>query len=142
MKNILYLFIFFSTTCTYAQSVSVSKLMKILKTQNLTDISSELKELGFIYRGKRQQDGFSIMPYTKKNTIETTEELVVSVNDELFSLLYKVNPNFFNAYKSKLLTDDFSYSYEANGNRYYENNNMRIGFNEKSYIISLFTKLN
>ncbi len=141
MKNtITLLFILFCSFSVFGQSVSASKILNFLNSQNTTTIGAELKKVGFTFKGKSNFDGNTEYSYYKNGRFGL-EKFNVTSNDELFSIVYKTSPEAFQAYKHKLLTNDFEYAYEMRNNKYYENGSMRIGINENSSIISLFVKL-
>lgn len=141
MKNtITLLFIIFCNCSVFGQSVSASKILNFLNSQNTTTIGAELKKVGFTFKGKSNFDGYTEYAYNK-NGLYGLEKFNITLNDELFAISYKTSPEAFQAYKIKLLTNDFVYAYEMRNNKYYENGNMRIGINENSSIISLFVKL-
>lgn len=132
--------IFLFTISAFGQSVSVSKILNFLKDQNLTTIGADLKKVGFNFKGKSEFDGFTEFAYQKKGN-SGLEQININYNDELFSIVYKTSTEAFSAYKAKLLTNDFQYAYSYKNSKFYESENMRIGINENSSIISLFVKV-
>lgn len=139
-RTITLIIILFCSITVFCQSVSTSKILNFLNIQNITTIGTELKKVGFTFKGKSNFDGYTVYAYNK-NGRYGLEKFNVGFNDELFTIVYKTSPEAFQAYKLKLLTNDFVYAYEMRNNKYYENENMRIGINENSSIISLFVKL-
>lgn len=139
-RTITLLIILFCSISVFSQSVSASKILNFLNNQNTTSIGTELKKVGFTFKGKSNFDGYTEYAYNK-NGRYGLEKFNVTLNDELFSIVYKTSPEAFQAYKLKLLTNDFEYAYEMRNNKYYENGSIRIGINENSSIISLFVKL-
>ena len=141
MKQIIiFLTIFLCTTSAFGQSVSASKILNFLDSQNTSAIGTELKKVGFTFKGKSQFDGFTEFSYQKSGKYGL-EKINIGFNDELFSVVYKTSQDAFNAYRTKLLTDDFQHAYNFKNTQYYENGSMRIGINKTSYIISCFVKL-
>lgn len=139
-KIITFLAIFLCTTSIFGQSVSASNILNFLNIQNTTTIGNELKKIGFTFKGKSQFDGFTEFSY-QKNGNYGLEKINIGYNDELFSVVYKTSQDAFNAYKTKLLTNDFQHAYNFKNTKYYENGTVRIGINETSHIISCFVKL-
>ena len=139
-------YLFFAITLlsfsAYGQSVSASKIISFLESQNNTEITQNLKTLGFVFKGKSKVIGnfYEYMFYS--TTDYGTELLSISQNDELFGVVYKLaNSNFFNSLKEKLLTSEFGYAYSYKNTKYYESTNMRIGVNSESRILSFFVAL-
>jgi hypothetical protein len=138
LQIILIVIYFNSSLC--GQSVSVSKVVQFLISQDRTIIDLELKKLGFKFIEKKKFDEFIQYTYFK-NGMSGKEKINVGTNDELFCIQYFTTADAFNIYKAKLLTDDFHFAYNYKENQYYENESMRIGLNEKSSIISCFVPL-
>lgn len=139
-RIIIFSAMFLCTISTFGQSVSASKILNFLNSQNTTTIGADLKKVGFTFKGKSEFDGFTEFSYLKNGNYGL-EKINIGYNDELFSVVYKTSPEAFNGYKAKLLTSDFQYTYSFKNSKYYENENMRIGINEVSNIISCFVKL-
>jgi len=127
---------------TYGQSVSASKIISFIESQNKTEITQKLKILDFTYKGESEIIG-NLKEYKFYTTSKYGTELIsIGQNDELFFVTYKLaNSNFFNSLEEKLLTSKFQYAYSYKNTKYYESSNMRIGVDIKNNILSFFVAL-
>lgn len=143
MKTIYSLLILLALTLgtnVNAQSISASKIFKYLDSQDITEISKDLKTLQFVSLGTGTQYNSTMYSYKKTGNYGVEEFSIVS-NAELFSVLYKPVKSFYLSMKEKMLTSDFIYSYSHNSTKYYESSSTRIGVNDVSGIISFFVEL-
>lgn len=126
---------------SYGQSVSASKILTFLTSQNVSNIKSELTSSGFKSLGQKRDYNIEIQSFMKSDRLGK-EHIEIGKNSELFMLVYRpVSKEYFTALKSKLLTSDFVYAYELKNNRFYESENMRIGVNTQSGLLSFFVAL-
>lgn len=127
---------------TYGQSISASKILSYLDSQSLTKIKSELASSGFKSMGQESDyNNIQIQSFMKSDRLGK-EHIELGKNSELFMFVYKpVSKEYFTALKSKLLTSEFVFAYKLKNNKYYESENMRIGVNTKSNILSFFVAL-
>lgn len=129
------------SSSTYGQSLSASKILTFLESQNTTEIITELNSSGFKSIGQESDYNIGIQSFIKSDRLGK-EHIELGNNNELFMIIYKpVSKEYFTALKSKLLTSEFIYAYELKNNKYYESKNMRIGVNTKSNILSFFVAL-
>lgn len=77
-----------------------------------------------------------------KKTSRGLEKIEMGKNSELFMFVYKSESAVYEILKSKILTSDFKYSYSYKNAKYYQNEEMRIGADDKNKIISIFKPLN
>ena len=121
----------------FAQSISVSKLYHILKTQDNNTIKTILKNNGFTYSHIEND-----VKFYKKNQNSITEEELFAYghNDELYYIMYVPKKSLYNTYKNLLLTPDFKYSYGDELDKYYENGKVRLGLSEDNMFL-LFVNL-
>ncbi len=119
------------TGLLYGQSISASKIHEFLNSQNVKSISDYLTTKDFVYQNdiliKKGAYGYEALSFFK--------------NDELFGIAYQPAGEFYSSYKEKLLTPDLKYVYQGGGNEYYENNDMRIGVNNTTKMITFFKAL-
>ncbi|WP_146228835.1 hypothetical protein [Mesonia sp. K7] len=111
-------------------------------SQDCEEISQELEFLGFEYDGENKISEAFIAQTYFINTTYGLETFNFAKNDELFAIVYNIaNNDFLEIIKSKLVTNEFSFAYSFKDVKFYENNKMRIGINEKSNILSFFVAL-
>jgi len=151
MKTLIGLFFLLNLTLNLqGQSVALSKVMTFLENQNSTEISQKLNTLGFKYVGKDTGGGvYQGSIYGKKSSFGV-ENFAIYKTDELFSIVYKIATlSLYSALKEKILNtkdDVYTYAnmvylYTYKSAKYYENNHMRIGFDDSSHIISFFVNI-
>ncbi|MGY0426805.1 MAG: hypothetical protein ACWIPI_08265 [Polaribacter sp.] len=130
-----------AATKIQAQSISASKILNILDSQNSVKIKSELVDLGFKYMREETDYNVQINSFMKSDRMGR-EHIGLGKNSELFMFVYKpANKDIYNILKSKLLTSEFKYSYSYKDDKFYESDNMRIGIKDKFNIISFFVAL-
>ena len=139
MKKALIYFLITLPLIFTAQSISASKLLQYGNLQNISIITKELKQLGFQTKIDNSE-GYPIYQFAKK-TSRGLEKIEMGNNSELFMFIYKSESAVYEILKSKILTSDFKYSYSYKNAKYYENEKMRIGADDKNGIISIFKPL-
>ena len=126
---------------TYAQSISASQIISILKDQNDSKAIDMLKSMGFKKMSSESENGSVVTSFLKSKDDEL-EHLELGKNLELYMLVYKPSNNdVYNTYKEMFVTSDYEYSYSFKNANYYESQEMRIGLNDQSSIISFFVPL-
>jgi len=123
-----------------AQSISASKIFKYLDSQDIVEISKNLKDLQFISLGKETQYNSTMYSYKKIGSYGV-EQVGIGFGEELFSVIYTPEKSFYFSMKEKMISKNFVYSYSHNNSKYYESDDMRIGINDVTGIISFFVKL-
>ena len=139
MRKIFTIFLMVVSVITFGQSLCASKLLQFASSQNISIITKELKQLGFQTRTDNSE-GYPIYQFAKK-TSRGLEKIEMGNNSELFMFIYKSESAVYEILKSKILTSDFKYSYSYKNTKYYENEKMRIGVDDKNGIISIFKPL-
>lgn len=139
MKKALIYFLLTLPLIFTGQSLSASKLLQYGNLQNSSIITKELQQLGFQTKTD-SSEGYPIYQFTKK-TSRGLERIEMGNNSELFMFIYKSESAVYEILKSKILTSDFKYSYSYKNAKYYENEKMRIGADDKNGIISIFKPL-
>jgi hypothetical protein len=139
-KSILLFGLMLIVKLSFTQSLSASKILNFLEVQKITVIKSELAKCKFKYLDKQFVDGTETYAFNEIGNFGM-ELIYVSKSDELFSIVYKMPNDIYLALKDKLLTKEFFYSYSFKNSMYYESENMRIGINDESSILSFFVRI-
>ena len=124
------------------QSLSFTKIIDMLESQDLKLINSKLRSNNFKIEDEKDEYNTQTLTYLKKGSLGI-ESIIIGKNDELFVIVYKPSEQkYYSVLKQKFLTKDFKYSYSAKGNIYYESSNLRLGLKDSSRIISFFVNIN
>jgi len=137
--SILFIVLVLSQVNVYAQSISVTELESYLILQNTTAISNSVLKKGFSLLEEGNEYGQANM-FIKEGR-NGSEGFMFGASNELFTVGYMIASQYYKTYKEILKTPDLTYAYSGNGNVYFENDLMRVGFNDKEGIITLFVNI-
>jgi len=138
MKKIILVILALATyQISFSQSFSSTQLLNLVNSKSKEKVVSIITAKGFRYNSTDSEYGNTGVTYIL-NGKRGEEQIIIMKNEELFGIIYGTNLNYYSTLKEILLTSDFGYAYSGGGNKYYENQRMRIGTNDKYGILSFF----